>query len=130
MYFRKLNARDPKSFWKAVKFLAKKPQSIPTLIQGDTTVTTDYVVGKANLLNTFHSCFNTSHPPITSHSLHNFECSEEHLCTEEVFDLLSSLDTTKASGPDELSARMLKSTVTSITTSVTKLYNLSISKCR
>ena len=109
-YFRKLNPRDPKSFWKAVKFLAKKPQSIPTLIQGDTTVTTDY--GKANLLNTFfHSCFNTSHPPITSHSLHNFECSEEHLCTEEeVFDLLSSLDTTKASGPDGLSARMLKST--------------------
>ena len=130
MYFRKLNSRDPKSFWKAVKFLAKKPQSVPTLIQGDTTATTDY--GKANLLNTFfHSCFNTSHPPITSHSLHNFECSEEHLCTEEeVFDLLSSLDITKASGPDGLSARMLKSTATSITTSVTKLFNLSISKCR
>ena len=36
--------------------------------------------------------------------------AEELLCTEEeVFDLLASLDTPKASGPDGLSARMLKS---------------------
>ena len=111
-YFRKLNPRDPKSFWKAVKFLAKKPQSIPTLVQGDTTATTDY--DKANLLNSFfHLCFNTSYPPIGSHSEHDSECPEEYLCTEEeVFDLLSTLDTTKASGLDGLSARMLKFTAT------------------
>jgi hypothetical protein len=130
-YFRKLNPRDPKSFWKAVKFLSKKAQSIPTLVQDETTASTDHE--KANLLNTFfHSCFNTSHPPIASRcDSQDFECSEELLCTEEeVFDLLSSLDTTKASGPDGLSARMLKSTATSITSSVTKLFNLSISKCR
>ena len=56
---------------------------------------------------------------------------EEYFCTEEeVFDLLSSLDTTKASGPDGISAKMLKFIATSVTSSVTKLFNLSISKCQ
>ena len=121
--FRKLNPRDPKSFWKAVEFLTKKPQSIPTLVQGDVTATTDH--DKTNLLNSFfHSCFNTSHSPIKSHSVPDAVIPEDYICTEEeVFDLLSSLDTTKASGPDGISARMLKFTATSITSSVTKLFN-------
>ena len=130
-YFQKLNPRDPKSFWKAIKFLSKSPHlSVPTLIQGDTTATTDF--DKANLLNSFfHSCFNTSQPPIASLHAHSTESLEDNLCTEaEVFDLLSSLDTTKSSGPDGVSAKMLKFTATSITPSVTKLFNLSISKCR
>ena len=41
-------------------------------------------------------------------------------------DLLSSIDTTKSSGPDGISGRMLKSTASSITPSITKLFNLSI----
>lgn len=129
-YFRKLNPRDPKSFWKAVRFLAKKPQTLPTLIQDETTAATD--LDKANLLNYFfHSCFNSSCPSLACHRERDPVCPQDYLCTEEeVFDLLLSLDTTKASGPDGLSARMLKFTATSITPSVTKLFNLSISKCQ
>ena len=43
-----------------------------------------------------------------------------------MFDLLSSIDTTKSSGPDGISGRMLKSTASSITLSITKLFILSI----
>ena len=41
--------------------------------------------------------------------------------------MLLSLDTSKASGPDNISARMLKSTSSSISTSITILFNMSIS---
>ena len=40
--------------------------------------------------------------------------------------MLQSLDTTKSSGPDGISAQMLKSTAHSITPSVNELFNLSI----
>ena len=56
------------------------------------------------------------------------ECPEEMLCTvEQVQHLLESLDTTKATGPDGVSATMLKHTASFIAPSVTKLFNLSIS---
>ena len=55
-------------------------------------------------------------------------CPEQLLCTEEeVLFLLTSLDVTKASGADSLSARMLKATAPAIAPVVTKLFNLSIS---
>ena len=43
-------------------------------------------------------------------------CPEQLLCTEEdVLFLLASLDVTKASGPEGISARMLKATAAAIT---------------
>ena len=54
-------------------------------------------------------------------------CPKEFLCTEEeVIDLLLSLDTTKANGPDGISATMLKSTAYSIAPRITNLFNKSI----
>ena len=44
----------------------------------------------------------------------------------EVYELLSNLDITKANGPDDISARMLKETALSITPIVTHLFNISI----
>ena len=41
-------------------------------------------------------------------------------------DLMSNLDITKANGPDDISARMLKETALSITPIVTHLFNISI----
>ena len=64
-YFRKLNPRYPKKFWKAIKFLNKKPKSVPTLALGDVTASTEGE--KADLLNAyFHSCFNKAHAPLSS----------------------------------------------------------------
>ena len=54
-------------------------------------------------------------------------CPTDFLCTEEeVYSLLSTLDTTKANGHDHISARMLKETALSITPAVTELFNISI----
>ena len=52
---------------------------------------------------------------------------DDLLCTpDEVYFYLSSLDPSKATGPDGISAQMLKQTADSITTSVTELLNLSL----
>ena len=40
--------------------------------------------------------------------------------------MLASLDVTKSSGPDDISARMLKATAASIAPSVTSLFNISL----
>ena len=129
-YFRNLNPKNPKKFWKAMKCLNKSQCSIPTLSHGDATVQTD--IGKADLLNSFFSsCYNLSHSPLVPSEYQNSqspqECPEEILCNEEeVYQLLSSLDVTKANGPDGISARAMKHTATSITPSITKLFNLSL----
>ena len=55
------------------------------------------------------------------------EGSTENLCTkDEVMNLLQTIDVSKASGPDQISGRMLKATATSVATPVTKLFNQSI----
>ena len=83
---------------------------------------------KANLLNSFFcSCFNTLHPPVFNQVLAPGIHPDEILCSEpEVFDLLVALDVSKASGPDGISARMLKYTAASIAPSLTKLFNVSL----
>ena len=129
-YFNTLNPKQPKKFWKAIKFVNKSKHSIPTLSLNSMVAHAD--VDKANLLNSFFcSCFNRSHPPIqlqtnpadsTSGPIEDLLCSESEVC-----DMLAALDITKASGPDGISTRMLKYTAPNIAPSLTKLFNLSIS---
>ena len=84
------------------------------------------------LCNHFTKRFNNSRPPLSPDDVQSIEvypstCPEQLLCTEEeVFSLLTSLDVTKTSGPDGISARMLKATAATIAPVVTKLFNLSI----
>ena len=110
-HFPKLNPKDPKKFWKAITFLNKSKQSIPTLSLDGTVANSD--VDKANLLNSFFcSCFNRSHPPIQHQPTPDIDsstCPEELLCTDsEVCEMLAALNVTKSSGPDGISPRMLK----------------------
>ena len=82
---------------------------------------------KANMLNQYFSeCFSMAEPPLANGDYCNIqttgECPQDILCTEdEVFCMLNSLNTTKANGPDGISARMLKNTTPSVTPSLTKL---------
>ena len=73
-------------------------------------------------------------PIIPSNGLERLDrsaCPPELLCTvDEVLELLLTLDTSKANGPDNISAKMLKSTATSIAPVLTKLLNLSITTGR
>lgn len=127
-YLAQLNPRDPKSFWKTVKFLNKNQNTIPTLSQGDIVASTS--TDKANMLNEFFSsCFNTDFPPLTPLFKQNQNSFTEELmfCTEdEICHLLLTLDVAKASGPDGISPMMLKHTAVAIAPSLTKLFNLSI----
>ena len=129
-YFRKLNLRRTKEFLKTCKLLNRSTSSIPTLTTPSTTAHTN--LQKAELLNSFFvSCFNRSHNPLDITDYSALPCigeiSTAMLCEENtVFDLLSSLDTSKSSGPDCISAQMLKQTAASIAPSVTLLFNQSL----
>ena len=51
-------------------------------------------------------------PRVDNHDPDSHDDLRELLCTEEeVFKLLQSIDTTKASGPDRISGKMLKAAV-------------------
>ena len=52
-------------------------------------------------------------------------CPSELRCREEVYDLLSTLDETKANGHDDISATVLKNTAMSISPVPTELFNTS-----
>ena len=131
-YFKHLNPKDSKRFWKTVKYLTKQQSTIPTLQQGSLTANSD--LQKAELLNKFFStCFNRSHPPLTVPRIEpsspppHDPSLEEMCCTvSEVEQLLRGLEVSKACGPDKISPQMLKYTAASIAPSVTKLFNLSI----
>ena len=82
---------------------------------------------KAQLLNAFAKNFIIPESPINSNGFQGGNCPVDLLCTEgEAFDLLCSIDPTKSSGPDQISARMLRATATRITPAVMKLFNISI----
>jgi len=128
-YLSRLNSHEPKEFWKVVKSLDPKESTLPMLKCGDVIASSDQ--HKANILNnTFTNSFNHSIPGIGHGDLPDValvDCSTEFLCTkDEVYELLSNLGITKANGPDDISARMLKETALSITPIVTHLFNISI----
>ena len=129
-YFKNLNPRDSKKFWKALKYLNKQQSTIHILQHGEQTTSTD--LQKAELLNTFFSAsFKKSHPPHTAFSPVPHpnmippltKCTVPSLKLSTCYKDLKSL---KPVGPDKISAQMLKYTASSIAPSVTKLFNLSI----
>ena len=128
-FFKNLNPRK-KAFWKAVKSISRNSYEIPTL--KSTAATND---AKATMLShTFCQNFNkitsllTPADVISIPRTPSMYIDTDLLCTEpEVFDLLASLDVSKATGPDGISAQMLKHTAGSITPVIIALFNPSIS---
>ncbi len=113
----------------SLETLTNKGASMPVLHvpdRGDVSNDLD----KANILNNqFYSNFNHTPANMPLSSIANpLDYPEEMLCSEEkVLSLISSLDTTKSTGSDGVSARMLKYTAPSIARSVTDLFNLAVS---
>ena len=132
-FFDRLNPSDPKSFWKTVKTLSKQSISIPALKDKCGHVASSDV-DKAVMLNDFFvQCFNYSVPALDNWSSQDYDldsssCPDEFYCSEdEVIDLLTSLNLTKASGSDGISATMLRNTACSIAPAIVMLFNMSIS---
>ena len=132
-YFSRLSPTNSKSFWKTVKVLTKEGSRIPTIKDDSGNIISDDAV-KATIINNFFStCFNMNIPPLSDNDKRTFfneiPCtpSPDIKCSEDdVLHMLLTLDTTKASGPDGISATMLKATAHSIAKSVTLLFNKSI----
>ena len=62
----------------------------------------------------------------TYQNSHTLPCDDATVSADQVFHLTSSLDTNKASGPDGISAQMLKSTANSIASPLAELFSLSL----
>ena len=72
-YFYNLRFATNKDFWKAIKVINKQDSSIPTLRDGDTSVTSN--VAKAELLNSFfYKCFCHSSLPLSNPRSRKLPC--------------------------------------------------------
>ena len=130
-FFNSLAPTNSKQFWKTIKMINKEQSQIPSLSYDNLEAVTPKE--KADMLNSFFSlCWNYSVAPLQNHaeSYCDFStaCPDCLLCSiEEVLSLIRGLDVSKASGPDGISAHMLKSTALSIAPSLCVLFNTSIS---
>ena len=116
-------------FWKTVKLLNHVQVSIPVLHAEGVSAVTDRE--KADMLNNyFAKCWNLSKPPLSETCYDDIASTDDDnnllFCSNEEIEFF--LDTSKATGPDNISAHMLIGTATSIGPSLTKLFTLSISK--
>ena len=125
-----------KDWWKLVKQvsnISKKTQGIGTLINDNGTAVTEDI-DKANLLNSFfasQSIINDAgiQLPFSDDGIRPHNILDTIIITpQNVLDILETLDTSKAVGPDMLSPRLLKEAAVELSVPLSKLFNLSLSR--
>ena len=126
-FFSNPHPQNPNEFWKIIRLLSPRESSFPPMKNEDIVASSG--LDKANLLNvTFTNHYNRSVPELSISDLPEIvptDCPNDFLCSEdEVYELLCTLDTTKSSGDDEISACMFKETTLSINPVVTQLFYL------
>ena len=119
--------------------VGQQPRLLHQRVQPNTEVSSQLFQGgeqtanndrqKAEMLNAYFStCFNRSHPPLSSIQADSSSPSNDSnlgdiYCTvSEVEELLWGLEVSKASGPYMISAQFLKRTACSIVPSITNLF--------
>ena len=128
------NSKNTKKWWSTVKDILGKGNdtSYPTLVNGDNYAQTNEE--KANQFNEFflsHNTIDTSNaslpevPQINLQGLSSIKATEN-----EIYDLIKSLDTNKATGPDGVSPRLLKEADLAIVPSLSKLINKSLEESK
>ena len=126
-----VTSTSPKSWWHIARQFMRKTKSnqIPAMKCGDRILTDDIV--KAEEFNNAFLQFATidtssaSLPDIVYKT--NSRLASINISQAETLEILKSLDTSKASGPDGISCKMLKETAYSIAPSFTRLLRLSFS---
>jgi hypothetical protein len=126
--------KNPKKWWNLAKEIMgnSKSSTYPSLVSNGTVYSTDEE--KANLFNdSFLETSTLNAPPTatpdddptpdTDNEL-EFITIKEH----DVKDILSTVNTTKAYGPDDLSPRLIKEAGSTIVKVLTRLFNLSLAK--
>jgi hypothetical protein len=125
-------SEKPKQFWNFVKGNKNSSSGVGMLKdkQSDNMVTDD--ASKAEMLNNeFTSVFthekdNPEELSTSNNNLYNNILSDLKVTDDQVFYILRSLDTSKATGPDNISARMLKECAAEIAPSLCQLFNISL----
>ena len=130
----KLDKHDlsPKKYWSIVRSLCgnKVKGPLPTLIDEGVLYSTD--IEKASLLSDYFAGQSRLPPTPTDFSLPEFHCLTESRLHNIVFSnlqvkkVLESLDPNKATGPDHISNRILKSTATSLAGPLANVFNISM----
>ena len=123
---------NPKRFWGFVKSKTKQ-RSIPKQIKYK-DIFSFSAEGKANLFNDyFASVFGPSEAAIGDQTVNcdvidmSIDClSDITICVNDVYQVLSKLDTSKAVGPDKLSPLVLKTCSSVLSESLCKLINRSL----
>ena len=126
---------SPKTWWKINKTLLKsnKTTEIPFLFHND--VFYENAKDKAKVFNDFFA--SQSDLDDSGHTL-NEQISDDNsintldniVLTKEVHDVLKSLNTTKSSGPDLISPKMLKMGADELAYPLSKLFNLSLQESK
>ena len=136
-YFDKLEqllsneSASSKVFWKAsnqIPNLDKTSKNIPTLIFNGETAEDDYQ--KSNMLNNYftsQSHINDDNKTLPAPTqIKHEELSHIDITQQDVIDVLSNLNVTKACGPDLISPRLLKESASVISKPLTTIFNRSL----
>ena len=121
----------PRKWWSTVKcILGYNPESdIPSIKTANNCIISDNA-DKAGEFNRFFLSYSNIDDSQSSlpDNIDTCQSSLEHIQTNsmEVCDILKSLDTSKAVGPDGINPRLLKETASSIAPSLTRLFNYSL----
>jgi hypothetical protein len=127
--------RNTKCWWSIAKtFMGQNKKShYPPLVDKEHNTTETNSKAKCKLFNDYflsHSNVNDNGvflPPLNAHSPSLGNVLTDVVITEqEVLAQLRSIDTTKSTGPDNISPKMLKLADLSIVPSLTRLFNLSL----
>ena len=129
-----INSKNPKRFWSFIKSKTKS-KSIPvTMKWSDRGVTASTGKDKAELFcKFFASVFNRPDPATDVDEdahLHGsgFDIPDLMCSSANVGELLLTLDVNKATGPDGLSARLLREAAPVISDPLSKLFNMSLNR--
>ncbi len=121
-------------YWSIIKCIlnTNKSDAIPCIIDGESIATSNRE--KAEILNKFFAAQSTMTPLLAHHELPPFQyltnnrLQDIQTSTEEVYKMLTHLDTTKASGPDFISNKILKEAATSLSEPLSDLFNKGFSQ--
>ena len=127
-FFSNINQADPKSFWALFRCTNQSDANLPTPTHNGVSARTSNE--KADLLNQFFASIFL--PPLDGEELQQLTSDNfplDLLCiVPEVTKQLKALNPKKATGPDGVSATMLKELATEIAPSLTRLFNLSLTR--
>ena len=128
----KSNELDQKGWWKTLKsfITPEEPSTFPPLCKDDIVYTNDH--DKANILNQFftdQTILGDSNASLPSfNQILPYKLESISISAFKVEDILKTLKTGKAAGPDSIDNKLLKELARPLSAPLTDLFNFSLSR--